>query len=1318
MANATQSGLLVLSDQELHKRCTELNIQSSGSREDMIHKLEEYSKEVDEFKDARDDTMMRMNNMTGEFRNNDIRFDDIKSCLNTFSGDKYSDIHQWMLHFERQCAIYGLNDIQKFTFAHRLFVGTAKLFVNFESQAISWFDLKSELFNEFGAKADSITIHERMRQRKKTKNESSIEYMYAMMAIASQGTIDEASIVRYVIDGLPGNATSKLFMYEARTISALKVKLQTYDYACLKFESAPDGKHTHTKRSDNVQQQKKMRCHVCGSDAHLRNDCPDKNKGPKCFSCNEFGHISSACSKKDIVPKVNVLRREHNVYLNVIVNGVILNALFDTGSDISAVREDIARSKGIEFSKYFQPIRGIGGNTGTKGKFSAVIEICDDKFESDCHIVSRETIDAEMIVGLDIISQGNLSVGRDGVTFRKLIDTSLDDKNNDSYEDDLNKIMYLSTEEKNMPDLGHISDKVIIQRINAMISNYEPKPINKSPIELEITLKDDIPVYSTPRRLPLCERNEVDRQVNLWLNDGIIRPSNSDFASRVVLASKKDSTKRLCIDYRALNKKIIRDRYPLPNIEDQLDKLQEGKIFSTLDLTNGFFHVFVKENSRKYTSFVTQSGQYEFLRVPFGLCVSPPVFQRFINTIFRPLMEKNYVLTYMDDLIVIADNVEQAIERLQMVLDLAASYNLQIKWQKCSFLQSKITFLGHQIENGHIQPSPLKTQDVQRFPEPKNVKEIQRFLGLVGYFRKFIEGFAAIAKPLSDLLRNGALFKFGDEQRLAFELLKKKICDKPILMIFRQNAETQVHTDASKDAYGAILFQRCFEDGQFHPVYYMSKKTSEAESKLHSYELEVIAVVRAVEKFRIYLLGNPFVVVTDCKAFATTMDKKDTIPKIARWAMTLQEYEFEVQHRAGTSMQHVDALSRMYFIEVPSVRHSLVKAQETDEHISTIKEVLRSKPYENYVMHNGLLCKEKDGYMLIVVPDLMQLNIIRRAHDQGHFKYAKLEAMISKEFFIPQLQSKVKDVCDNCVECILIEKKSGKQQGLLHPIPKEPLPLDTFHIDHLGPMTSTNRMYNHVLAIVDAFTKFVWLFPVKSTTAAETLRKLKMVTDVFGNPRRIITDKGSAFTSNDFREFCEEENIELVLCTTGVPRGNGQVERINRIVIAVLGKISIDNPDKWYVHLGDVQKFLNKSFQRSIKMTPFELMVGVTMKTKTDIKISEVIEEKIAKDFSSQRDLLRQTAKQQIDKITEENRRTYNSKRKEATKYQVGDLVSISRTQFGTGMKLRPKNYGPYRVAKVKGCDRYDVEKVGDHEGPGKTSSSYDNMKKWPSEGR
>lgn len=251
------------------------------------------------------------------------------------------------------------------------------------------------------------------------------------------------------------------------------------------------------------------------------------------------------------------------------------------------------------------------------------------------------------------------------------------------------------------------------------------------------------------------------------------------------------------------------------------------------------------------------------------------------------------------------------------------------------------------------------------------------------------------------------------------------------------------------------------------------------------------------------------------------------------------------------------------------------------------------------------------------------------------------------------------------------------------------------------------------MTIVDAFTKFVWIFPVKSTTSEETMRKLQIVTATFGNPMRIITDKGTAFTGSSFKNFCQEETIELVHTTTGVPRGNGQVERMHRIIISVLSKLSIDNPEKWFQHTDNVQKFMNKTHQRSIGTSPFELLFGVPMKAKEDVKIKELIEKEFIDLFVVDREKLRERAKQQILAIRDENNQTYNAKRKPAMQYQVGDLVAIKRTQFGTGLKLQSKNFGPYKIIKSKGNDRYDVQKLGIHDGPFCTSSSADNMTKW-----
>ncbi|UYV61075.1 hypothetical protein LAZ67_1003319 [Cordylochernes scorpioides] len=259
------------------------------------------------------------------------------------------------------------------------------------------------------------------------------------------------------------------------------------------------------------------------------------------------------------------------------------------------------------------------------------------------------------------------------------------------------------------------------------------------------------------------------------------------------------------------------------------------------------------------------------------------------------------------------------------------------------------------------------------------------------------------------------------------------------------------------------------------------------------------------------------------------------------------------------------------------------------------------------------------------------------------------------------------------IPCILSNRKH-KKEGMLHPISKGDTPLDTYHIDHLGPLASTRKDYNYLLVITDGFTKFTWIYP---TRTSEVIQKLESQQQIFGNPRRIITDQGTAFTSNDFKKYCKEESIEHCCITTGVPRGNGQVERINRTIVSVLTKLSIDNPQEWHKHVRKLQKALNSTHQRSIRMSLFELLVEVKMR-KEDLCLLEMIEE-IALTFDEERDQKRKAAKL---KIQEENRNTFNEKRKKAFVYKEGDLVVIQMTQFATKSKLYPKYIGPWRRKK------------------------------------
>lgn len=517
----------------------------------------------------------------------------------------------------------------------------------------------------------------------------------------------------------------------------------------------------------------------------------------------------------------------------------------------------------------------------------------------------------------------------------------------------------------------------------------------------------------------------------------------------------------------------------------------------------------------------------------------------------------------------------------------------------------RVEYLGYIIEARTVRPSTRKVTAVAKFPNPMSVKDVQCFLGLTGYFRKFVPQYATIARPLSQLLKNDIKFTFGKDQRYTFEQLKTILIEDPVLKLYRVGAETEVHTDASRYGLGAILMQKDTEDNSWHPIHYASWKTVGVEERYTSYELEVLAIIKALRKFRVYLLGIPFRIVTDCKAFVQTMAKKDACLRVAHWALQLEEFEYTVEHRAGTSMKHADALSRnpVECLSIQQATSTLIaqirRTQEEDPDLQ--KSIIAAKNGKNqdFIVANGVICKENRGNPLVVIPKQMQQEMILRAHERGHLGWQKTEHLMKQEIWFPQMRAKIKQTVNNCVHCLLAEKKQGKAEGWLQPLEKGDRPLNTYHIDHLGPILSTKKNA-HILVVVDGFSKFTWLYPTKSTTSEEVISRLKKQAVIFGNPQRIVSDRGTAFTAHAFREYCKQENIEHVLITTGASRSNGQVERTNRIIIAMLTKLSLPKPDEWYKHIDKIQQFINSSHSRNIGTTPFELLIGLKMRLKDD----------------------------------------------------------------------------------------------------------------------
>lgn len=1256
-----------------------------------------------------------------------LTFRDLEGSIRSFDGGERYPVRKWIEDFEETSTLMRWDDMQKFIFAKKSLSGLAKLFIQGEKGIASWKKLKRALEKEFDVPTSAAEIHRLLSQRKKKRDESLQEYFLVMREIASRSDIDDVSLIQYVIDGIYDNSGTKLLLYGAREIKEFKEKLRQYEVA---FERSyqkqfKNEKPTNQGKGNTETNQKEAnprgngstagrssdkRCYNCGgTDGHKSAECEYKSQGRKCFRCNKFGHIAAKCPEKearDSSVRVAAKTPASLKMKEVTIRGNKVEALLDTGCQLNLLRDDVYAEMGSPALKETSIVlTGFGKNyVLPRGYFDAPVKIDDDTFQVDVYVVSADTLKVPAIIGNELLDEAEVLMNRNGIKVTKMRPETT--------------FMRIEVYQDGELDIGATATEKMRDEIKDIVSNYHPEKKKDTEVEMNIIMQDEKPIFSGPRRLAPVEKEIVNNQVQQWLEEGIIEPSVSEYASQVVVTKKKDGTPRVCIDYRRLNKKVVKDKFPLPLIEDVLDKLCDARVFSTLDLKNGFFHVSVNPKSRKFTAFVIQEGHFQFLKVPFGLCNSPAVFQRFINTIFWELIREGIVFVYLDDLVIPARDEEKAMHRLKLVFEVAREYGLEIKFQKCQFLKKRIEFLGHVVEDGKIFPSPRKVEAVQRYPEPKSLGDILSFLGLTGYFRKFMPGYAKVAKPLSDLLKDNAKFYFERDQRIAFIQLKNLLMENPVLIIYNPGFETELHTDASMHGYGAVLLQRLPDDGQLHPVHYMSKKTKREEEKYCSYELEMLAVVVALKKFRVYLLGIPFKIVTDCSALQKTMDKKDLAPRVARWAMTMEEFNYTIEHRAGAKIPHADALSRhpcadvLYGIEDGLVSR-IRKAQKADEGLNAIRGHLRDGPYKDFVLRGEILFKFQDGRETLVVPRSMQQEVVRSAHEKGHYAAERTREELNQEYYIPEAKKVIDRVLSNCIRCLLVNRKRGKQEGLLHPLFKEDTPLHTYHVDHVGPLKPTSKRYQHIFAVIDSFTKFVWLYPTKTTTTKEVIDKLGVQKNVFGNPAQIVSDRGPAFTSNQFKEYCVAENITHKLVTTGLPRANGQVERINAVLVPILTKLSLEEPEMWYRNVEAVQRAMNSTYHRSINRTPFELLMGTTMRDNVDLRIVQLINNELVDDFDEKRDGIREEARLQILKMQEENKQNFNRRRKPAREYDVGDIVAIKKTQLGPGLKTKRKYLGPYRVTKAKRNDTYDVAREGVHEGPRQTTTCAEYMKPW-----
>lgn len=730
--------------------------------------------------------------------------------------------------------------------------------------------------------------------------------------------------------------------------------------------------------------------------------------------------------------------------------------------------------------------------------------------------------------------------------------------------------------------------------------------------------------------------------------------------------------------------------------------------------------------------------------MPFGLTNAPRVFQRYMNNLLKVI--RNNSAVYLDDVLIYAPTIEELLAILEKVLQLFRKEGLTLNLAKCSFLLTSINFLGFEIGNGHVQPGMEKLQAVRNFAVPTTVHQVRQFLGLTGFFRHFVCNYAILAKPLTLLTRQKTDWQWGPGQQKAFEILRDILTNRPILALFDPGLDTEVHCDASMVGLAGILFQR-HPDDRLHPVYYYSRQTLEHERKYHSYELETLAVVESLKKFRPYLLGITFTVITDCNSMKATHHKKHILPRIARWWLQLQEFTFDIKYRPGERMAHVDALSRnpcrgeqganeqsksTDVIMRIETADWILAGQLTDQKIQEIYQVLSKTPttayerriHKDYVLRNGRIYRQTEKGLQWVVPRGMRHQVVRAAHDElGHFAVDKTLARLHEQYWFPKMRNYVDRYISCCIPCLYNKRVGGRKEGFLHPIPISAEPINTLHVDHLGPFPKSQRSNMYILVGVDAFTKFVFLRAVRNTQTKYVIDYFKdnYFFATYGTPKILISDRGSCFTAKKFQLFCEQNHIRHVLNAVAIPRANGQVERLNGVILNTLKTLAAEE-ERWDEQVRQVQFAINNTVNESAGKTPSQLLLGFKPRQSTDaiLKDEIVVIPRIIDDLID----VRCKAAEKNAQAQAKRKTAYDRHRKAARLYQKGDLVLVERNPVATGSsrKLQAPFVGPMIVQKTLPNDRYVLNRLKNTTStPRKTRHAYvtaaDKLRPWCSSG-
>ena len=1154
-----------------------------------------------------------------------------------------------------------------------------------------------------------------------------------------------------------------------------------------KLESKFDGgaENSKPKRARTS----KVTCWNCRRDGHIAKNCTEPKRSPR--SGGERSETKTSVSTVGIDSQTTITavqsRSKSDCHVQGGVNGISTNFLVDTGADVSLLSMELwtqieatAQTKSkLEPSATAQGLVGVQGSPlQIHGVASVEIELAKEKFSS--RVIVVDSLTSEAILGKDFLKDNRcvVNVGRNTLHFEThgitlplnsppvsqqvarvivSISETLEVPPRSEMEV-MAKVPGVAAEGTWMVEQEERSNAVLVARavvapeqLFALLFDYadifaaDQDDLGRTgKIKHKINTGDSSPIRQPVRRVPPIRRDEARTLLQGMLQKGVIKPSTSPWASPIVLVKKKDGSTRFCVDYRKVNHVTRKDAYPLPRVDDILDTLAGSQYFSTLDLLSGYWQVEVDQEDQDKTAFCTPDGLFEFQVMPFGLCNAPATFQRLMELVLAGL-QWTTCLVYLDDVIVVGRNFEEHLLHLKSVFQRMRESNLKLKPTKCALCLEKVNFLGHVVSRDGVATDPAKTNKVAQWPTPSTKKEVQRFLGLASYYRRFVENFATIAKPLHQLIEKNREFKWTEQCQHAFEELRHRLVSAPVLSFPDFTKPFVLDTDASDTGIGAVLSQ-LQEDGSERVIAYASRVLSKPERRYCVTRKELLAVVVFVKQFRPYLLGKRFTLRTDHGSLTWLWNFRNPEGQLARWLERLQEFNFEIVHRQGRKHGNADAMSRMPCVqcgrddhdddntvavvsqvasleqktskelrtsqlEDPTVGY-ILKAREADQKPST--EELKGKSmavkrlsqlWEKLEVTDGILWRnfEDDtgnvSWKQLIVPESLRSEVLQELHAGvfgGHLGLEKTTERLKKRFYWLGYAQDIRNWCQTCATCAARKTMAPKNRAPLQTI-EVGYPMQVVAVDIVGPFPESEAGNSYILVVGDYFSKWMEAYPIPNQEASTVARKL--VDEFFcrfSTPEQLHSDQGKQFESELLKEICSILNIVKTRTTAYHPQCDGLVERFNRTLLSMLATTVADHPFGWEEALPKMCMAYNSSVHSTTGYTPFFLMYGREARLPIDIvygvPAQQQQDETTCSTYASS---MRKTLERAYERVRiklstgHKVQKQLYDKRVHGNEYQEGELVWLHSTVIpkGRSKKLHLPWTGPYRILKTSECD-------------------------------